>query len=144
MKHLNELIFERLKLTKNTKLEEIKLRDLSNITVPYDLILRFSYRRISEERSNKDKMQKYYDKGSKPRILANSIQDPTKLIRRWLIAIFMNWEECYDVFRREIINRGLYSEDQLDAYILKRYNMNCYGNKEYYEKYLAKYNVKIA
>ena len=54
--------------------------------------------------------------------MVNSIKDRNKLVRRWIIYVVLGWEEAYQVFRNEIVNRGYYTEDELDKYILDRYN----------------------
>ena len=91
-------------------------------------------------------MENYKKKGSNPNRLAKSIKDKTKLINRWHVAININWVDCAVVFRDEIIKRGYATADELDVYVLNRYNR--YNKqftadvKENVEEYLDEINVK--
>jgi hypothetical protein len=100
----------------------------------------------AKDKANYDKMEYYKNKGSDPKRLAKSIKDKAKLINRWLIAILKNWIDCAVVFRDEIIDRGYATEDELDVFILSKYN-NPMGHtykdaRESIEKYLDEINVK--
>lgn len=81
-----------------------------------------SYQTPAKEKAHYDKMEAYKKKGSDPKRLARSIKDSSKLINRWYVAILINWIDCAIVFRDEIINRGYATEDELDVYILNKYN----------------------
>ena len=100
----------------------------------------------AKEQAHYDKMENYKKKGSNPNRLAKSIKDKTKLINRWHVAININWVDCAVVFRDEIINRGYATADELDVYVLNRYNR--YNKqftadvKENVEEYLDEINVK--
>ena len=100
----------------------------------------------SKEHTHYEKMKSYKNKGSNPNRLAKSIKDKTKLINRWHVAININWVDCAVVFRDEIINRGYATADELDVYVLNRYNR--YNKqftadiKENVEEYLDEINVK--
>lgn len=76
----------------------------------------------AKDKANYDKMEYYKNKGSDPKRLAKSIKDKAKLINRWHIAILKNWIDCAVVFRDEIIDRGYATEDELDVFILSKYN----------------------
>lgn len=76
----------------------------------------------AKEKPHYDKMEAYKKKGSDPKRLAKSIKDKTKLINRWYVAILINWIDYAVVFRDEIIDRGYATEDELDVYILNKYN----------------------
>lgn len=88
-----------------------------------------SYQTPAKEKAHYDKMKAYKKKGSDPKRLAKSIKDKTKLINRWYVAIDINWIDCAVLFRYEIINRGFATEDELDVYILNKYNH--YNNSHY-------------
>lgn len=100
----------------------------------------------AKEQAHYDKMEAYKKKGSDPKRLAKSIKDKTKLINRWHVAININWVDCAVVFRDEIIDRGYATADELDVYVLNRYNRynkQFTGNvKESVEEYLDEINVK--
>ena len=141
MKSIKEILLEKLKLSKN----EIKEppRDLSN--VDFKKIYSFIYfKSPSEERGHYDKMDQYFNKKSNPQRLVNSIKDTRKLLIRWYICVSRGYSDYYPVFREDIIQRNIFNEDQLDAYILSRYKRSG-GFKqlqENYENYLDEYNVK--
>jgi len=86
----------------------------------------------SKEKSHYDKMENYKKKGSDPKRLAKSIKDKIKLINRWYVAIVIKWIDCAVIFRDEIVNRGIAAEDELDVYILNRYN---HYNSDYNKKF---------
>lgn len=145
MKEINKFIIERLKLDRSSKvnpkrvLDEAKLKDSV-----YKIDSYRRYEHMSDENRDWSKMEGYRKKGSKPQTLANSIKTEKKLLRRWLIAVFMDWEECYDVFRKKLIETFNWDENELDYYILNKYNNAHDSNlKSKYETYLNKYNIKI-
>lgn len=100
----------------------------------------------AKEHAHYEKMKSYKNKGSDPKRLAKSIKDKTKLINRWHVAISINWVDCAAVFRDEIINRGYATADELDMYVLNRYNRYkkqfIDGAKENIEEYLDEIGVK--
>lgn len=100
----------------------------------------------AKEHAHYEKMKSYKNKGSDPKRLAKSIKDKTKLINRWHVAININWVDCAVIFRDEIIDRGYATADELDVYVLNRYNRY---NKQFtadikgnVEEYLDEINVK--
>lgn len=102
-----------------------------------------------KEKAHYDKMEAYKKKGSDPKRLARSIKDSTKLLNRWIVAILINWIDCAVVFRNEIINRGYATADELDVFILRKYdnNINNIARKyvdarESIEEYLDEIGVK--
>lgn len=60
------------------------------------------------------KMQAYAKKYSDPERLAKSIDNPDKLINRWLAAIKIGWENAAKVFEYEIKERGLLTQEEID------------------------------
>lgn len=105
-----------------------------------------SYQTPAKDKAHYDKMEAYKKKGSDPKRLAKSIKDKTKLISRWHVAILIDWIDCAVVFRDEIINRGYATADELDVFILGKYN-NPIGHvykeaREIIEEYLDEINVK--
>lgn len=149
MKQFIDYITEKLKINHSSKVNDNSgLRDLSSITVPQELLRDMTTKTPSEENAHYNKMEAYKKKGSKPIRLLNSIKDRKKLVYRWYVAIVLNWLECAKVFKQGIIDRGYYNEDELDAYILKRYNSYLKNSRvpnvtEAVEKYLQEYNVKF-
>lgn len=100
----------------------------------------------AKDKAHYDKMEAYKKKGSDPKRLAKSIKDKTKLINRWRVAILIDWIDCAVVFRDEIINRGYATADELDVFILGKYN-NPMGHvykeaREIIEEYLYEIGVK--
>ena len=143
MKQLNNYIQEKLIINKNLKAPKIQLRDVSgvnylNVQKEIDSI---SWRDIKE---HLEKIRYYKNKNSNPQRLVNSIKSKNKLVVRWYLAVGEDWLECAKIFKQAIIDRGYFTEDELDAYILKRYNSysNTNETKEIYAKYLDEYKIK--
>lgn len=141
MKELLEIINEKLILRKTPS-----IRDLSHITNEdiNSIIRAVYYKSPAEEHNNYLKMRAYKEKGSNPTRLAKSIKNMTKLISRWYIAIIIGWLDCALVFRDEIIDRDYATEDQLDGFILIKFNkenprIDAYKNMQ---NYLDEVNVK--
>ena len=149
MKNIKNFILEKLKINHASKVNDTSgLRDLSSTSIPNALQNDMYTKTPGEESTHYNKMEAYKKKGSKPIRLLNSIKDRKKLVYRWYVAIVINWLECAKVFRQGIIDRGYYNEDELDAYVLKRYNSSLKNSKvpnvkEAVEKYLQEYNVKF-
>ena len=148
MKQIITFINEKLKIGSKSKVNtNLGLRDLSD--VKDGRFFELNYKSPSEESRDWNKAAEYFRKKSKPERLVNSIKDRNKLVRRWLIYVQLGWEEAYQVFRDEIIKRGYHNEDELDKYILNRYN-SCKNSThtiaktraENYQKYLEMNNVK--
>jgi len=148
MKQIITFINEKLKINSNSKVNtDSGLRDLSDIKSRS--FWELSYKSPSEESRDWSKAEGYFKKKSKPERLVNSIKDRNKLVRRWSIFVSIGWEEAYQVFRNEIVNRGYYTEDELDKYILDRYNKVkgfsttlAKERTENYKNYLEVNNVK--
>ena len=148
MKQIITFINEKLKINSNSKVNtDSGLRDLSDIKSKS--FWELSYKSTGEESRDWAKAEGYFKKKSKPERLVNSIKDRNKLIRRWYIFVAIGWEEAYQVFRNEIVNRGYYTEDELDKYILDRYNRVkivsstlAKERTENYKNYLEVNNVK--
>jgi len=148
MQTIVTFITEKLKIGSQSKINTDKgLRDLSDVEDGH--FFELHYKSPSEESRDWAKAEEYFNKKSKPERLVNSIKDRNKLVRRWFIYVALGWEDAYQVFRSEIVKRSYYTEDELDKYILKRYNSckNSTGNiakqrAENYQKYLEINNVK--
>lgn len=148
MQTIVTFITEKLKIGSKSKVNtDSGLRDLSDKELK--TLPEIYYKSPAEESRDWTKAEEYMNKKSKPQRLVNSIKDRNKLVRRWFIYVALGWEEASQVFRDEIIKRSYYNEDQLDGYILKRYNSckNSTGDiakkrAENYQKYLEINNVK--
>lgn len=140
MKNLIYYITERLKISKDDKVKDIQLRDLSKVDIRNIFSECFwDYPNRDRIRDN-HQMEEYYNKGSKPKVLVNSIKRKDKLVRRCKLAIIMNWEDYYDTARQAIIDRGYYSADELDGWV---YNLFKASKDECYIRYLEKYHIKF-
>ena len=148
MKNIKNFILEKLKITKDTKINDnTGLRDLSSVHVTHGLAIDMMFRSQSDEDKHFKKMEEYKKKGSKPERLLNSIKDKIKLMYRWYIAIKIDWLECAKVFRQGIIDRGYYNGDELDAFVMHKYenvlkNSKLPNVKEAVAKYLDEFKVK--
>lgn len=125
MKHINIFLTEKLTLNKTaqadaTLLELAQDKDfIDNIKSQNIKPLRIPYPKVpSEGWRDEGKMQVYFKKGSKPTVLANSIKDNNKLLRRFSIAVKMKWDECIEVFGEAIISRKVYSDENLKEEII--------------------------
>ena len=142
MKNLIDYIIEGLKITsqskvnqKDKKTEALKNIDTSNVSRS----IRMSYRTPAQEETHYNKMEAYKSKGSNPQRLLNSIKDEHKLVMRWKVAISIDWIECAVAFRDEIVKRGYFSEDELDAWALNQYNRYSKSSSNPYVDKIKKY-----
>ena len=151
MKKLNQFIIEKFRLSKDNLNKQ--QRDLSNTDISkVKQLMRFKTPR--EENMNWVKMEQYFNKKSNPQRLVNSIKDDRKLVFRWYICVINGYSDYYPTFREAIVERDICTEDQLDAYILFKYNSayagSAYGGNSTYakgirerlEEYLDTYDVK--
>lgn len=111
MKNLINFIAEKLHISKDLK--PVDYSTVKDIYPPYP------------EANDEKKMKYYHDKGSDPKRLTATIKDRGKLERRFRQAMIMGWHEATDEFARAIVERGYYTQDEIDKFILKkdsRYN----------------------
>ena len=59
------------------------------------------------------KMQGYWKKDSNPQRLIKSIDNPDKLINRWLAAIKIGWTYAAEEFEKAIRERGLLTDEEI-------------------------------
>ena len=149
MKNLKDILIEKLNikdidLSKSPKL--IPYEDYENTVRSKFYELKFS-KTPSIEYQDKQKMEQYRKKGSNPTRLVNSIKDNNKLVRRWLAAVFMEWDDAIKVFGNEIDKR--LSEKGITLNFLHSYIVWCHKQyakyKQYgvaYDNYLNLYNIK--
>ena len=102
MKQLSIYINEKLHIDKS-----VKTADLSNIKCP----------NIFPENSDIRKMSDYHNKGSKPSRLVATIKDNEKLKRRFAVAVKMGWNEAIDEFGKALVDRNIYSQEEVDKFI---------------------------
>ena len=84
------------------------------------------------QEKHRQKMEGYFNKGSKPSRLVATIKDKQKLIARWREAIYLEWDSAVHEFTEEIIKRNYYTKEQLQKYILN----NILSNNPKMKKYL--------
>ena len=143
MRQLVSFIQEKLKIGSKSKVNNFKkytddeidelLKKYSRNDVPQGLKTDIYYKTPGEEWRHREKMEGYYKKGSKPERLVASIKNREKMIKRWDIAMNMEWDDAAEVFKDEIIKRGYYTEDELFAYIVV---FKVKSNPDKYKKYL--------
>ena len=128
MKHLNIFLTEKLTLNKTSQadatlldlaqnkdfIDDLKSQNIKPLRIPYP-------KSPSEGWRDEGKMQMYFKKGSKPKVLVNSIKDNNKLLRRFSIAVKMKWDECIEVFGEAIIDRKLALKELVILYIAENY-----------------------
>ena len=142
MKTINQYIIEKFKLNANNITKGLSDKEIDALIEKYkgkningSLYLDLYTQSPSETSKHLYKMQEYQKKGSKPERLVSSIKNKTKLIGRWNAAMDMGWEDAANVFKQAIIDRGYYTEEDLNQYIIKRMSSN-EKNREHYKVYL--------
>lgn len=143
MYNLKDFIIEKLHVNKDMKPNKKKeysdedIKDLlSKYTrndIPSGLKNDMFFKTPQSEWTNMEKMEGYYKKGSKPERLVATIKNREKMIKRWIAAMDLEWEEAADVFRDEIIKRGYYTEQDLFIFVLI---MRVKSNIDKYKKFL--------
>lgn len=111
MKDIINFISEKLHISKDLK--PVDYSTVKNIFLEYP------------DSRDVDKMKYYRNKGSDPKRLTATIKDKGKLERRFRQAIIMQWDAATDEFARAIVDRGYYSQDEIDKFLLAkdhRYN----------------------
>lgn len=68
------------------------------------------------EQKHINKMKEYFNKMSDPYTLIRTIQDPRKLVSRWLAAKAIGWREAKNAFEKAIMGRGILDRDQIIEY----------------------------
>jgi hypothetical protein len=139
MKALQLYISEGIKLNANSKVNS--LRDLSD--VDYEFVSNTLYFNTSKE-------EKKYDNEVKKRKAENNINALKKaklaheLLRYWYLCITNGWISGAKELRNEFVNRGSFEEDELDAYILSKYNKKkgFLDTMKNFEAYLDSVHVK--
>ena len=145
MNTLNNFIIEKLKINSNSKVNE--LRDLSSVDYKnVDKALFFNT--YKEELT----YQRYIDKFKKKTQTSQYIQDffieninsERDLLIYWYLSITNGLIELASFLKQKLIDRWSYSEDELDAYVLSRYQkLNGFNyTQENMKKYFKEYNIK--
>jgi len=140
MKTLKQIIQEKLKVGSKTKIS--KTRYLSENDMPSGFLQNFQCKTSKDldEIENNINSRKLT-----PQEIINKITYKEQLFCYWYLALFNDWEEGYDIFRQEIINKGYATEDELDASVINNYNT--FKDDQQIKKnllnYLDKYDVKI-
>lgn len=143
MKSLHDLVYEKLIINNTAK---IKSKENINEIDPAvkNRIENLMYEKSpSASHKHMIKMEGYMKKGSKPKILVNTIKDLTKLINRWYCGIQLDWNEAIKTFGDAIIARTDLTLDNLHAFILDKYkkSSNLSASKEHFKNYLDLYNI---
>ena len=145
MNTLNNFIIEKLKINSNSKVNE--LRDLSSVDYKnVDKALFFNT--YKEELT----YQRYIDKFKKKTQTSQYIQDffieninsERDLLIYWYLSITNGLIELASFLKQKLIDQWSYSEDELDAYVLSRYQkLNGFNyTQENMKKYFKEYNIK--
>jgi len=140
MKTINNFIVEKLKINSKSKINII--RYLSKDDVPINFTKNFSCKN-SEDLNN---IEKDIDSRKQtPQELIDKITYKEQLFCYWYLSVICGWEEAYDIFRQEIINKGYATDDELDASIVSSYNTFKFDKQKSDNmlSYLDKYDVKI-
>ena len=142
MNSLRQYIIEKFKLNANNITKGLSDKEIDDLIEKYKdkningrLYIDLYSQNPSEKSKHLYKMQEYQEKGSKPERLVSSIKNRTKLIGRWNAAMDMGWEDAANVFKQAIIDRGYYTEEDLNQYIIKRMSSS-EKNRDHYKVFL--------
>lgn len=140
MLSINNFIIEKLKINSKSKIS--KVRYLSKQDMGSEFLQNFQCKNSEDL----DEIERDIDlQKETPQQLIDKITYKEQLFCYWFYSVIKNWEEGYDIFRQEIINRKYATEDELDACIIDM--LDVYKNNEkvqnYLLNYLDKYDVKI-
>ena len=140
MKTINNFIVEKLKINSKSKINTT--RYLSKDDVPSGFLQNFQCK-TSEDLYD---IEKDIDSRKQtPKEIINKITYKEQLFCYWYLAVINGWEEGYDIFRQEIINKGYATEDELDANVISNYDTFKFTKniRKNLQNYLDKYDVKI-
>ena len=115
MKALFDFIVEKLSINKNTIVDDETHVTKTTTTGASIKLPKIPLPKPEDNR----KMKVYHDKNSKPRILVNTIKDKDKLLRRFGVAVDMDWKEAIKEFGNAIVARGYFTREEIDAFINK-------------------------
>jgi len=120
MINLSEFILEKFKITKDIDVSHYTLIEKAE---DEEYIKTIKGRSLwpADEWKDREKMQAYHDKGSKPSRLISTIKDNDKLFRRFCAAVRMKWEDAINDFGQALIDRNIYKEEDIIKYISSYY-----------------------
>jgi hypothetical protein len=85
--------------------------DKSKITIPANTQPSGEYTNFKVPNRDIQKMSEYFNKGSNPKTLANTVKDKDKAVARYYIAVSTGWKECEDSFYNRCIELGISEGD---------------------------------
>ena len=142
MKSIINFISERLQIGGSTKVvtpkkwTDTEIDDLidkyNGIGMNPQLRSLLNHKTPQSQWTHYQKMEGYMKKGSKPERLVKSIKDKEKLIKRWQCGMDLGWKEAADTFKKEIIDRGYFTEEELMTHVTRLVK----ANREKYRKIL--------
>jgi len=140
MKQLKQIIQEKLKISSKSKVNTI--RYLSKLDMPSGFLQNFQCKTSTDldEIENNINSRKLT-----PQEIINKITYKEQLFCYWYLAVANGWEEAYDIFKQEIIDKKYATEDELDANMINM--LDTFKDDQKIKKnllnYLDKYDVKI-
>ena len=140
MKTINNFIVEKLKINSKSKINTT--RYLSKDDMPSGFLQNFQCKNSKDL----DKIEKNINlRKQTPQEIINKITYKEQLFCYWYLAVTNGWEEGYDIFRQEIINKEYATEDELDANIINSFETFKFDKKirKNLQNYLDKYDIKI-
>lgn len=120
MINLSEFILEKFKITKDIDTSYYTLIEKAE-DEEYVKTIKGRSLWPEDELKDREKMQAYHDKGSKPSRLISTIKDNDKLFRRFCAAVRMKWEDAINDFGQALIDRNIYKEEDIIKYIFNYY-----------------------
>lgn len=139
MKNCKDYILEALKINSKSKVNTI--RRLSNKDLPNEFFDNFTAHGGDLSNIYDDIFYRKYT----PEEFIKNLKYKEQLFCYFYECITLGWEEGYDAFRQEIIDRKYASEDNIDRAAIEIYKLNSRDNTivKNCEKYFKKYNIEV-
>ena len=148
MKQISSYIFERLHINKTTGQNDTPTTYYVNggnhsIDVKLDRIMWDKGGKAYFDK-HMNKMEAYMKKGSNPKRLVGDIENITKLLNRWLAAIYLEWDDAIDTFGNAIAERLNLTIEDLHQYICNQYRtVSGASGPKYIISYKKLYNIEF-
>ena len=115
MENISDYIYEKLRITKDTinDIEPTLIELASDEEYVKKIDSKKKYYFEIPGAEDVVKMKDYFNKGSKPSRLVNSIKNFTKMQRRFVCACKMKWEDAIEEFGNALIERYKMNKDSV-------------------------------
>ena len=140
MNNLNNYIYEKLKINSKSKINTT--RYLSKDDVPFGFLQNFQCKNSKDLNDIENDVK---SRKQTPQELIDKTTYKEQLFCYWFYALINGWEEGYDIFKQEIIDKEYATEDELDANVVDSLDTFKFDKKlkKNLQNYLDKYDIKI-